>query len=769
MNKTKFKIAFMLIVSLLNSQSVELDNIPPELKQAIEANEQIDNQEIITTDTLVRNNTEPNNKTNIFGFDYFEYQSDTKTPLLDIPLQTDYRISFNDKLELLLTGGTEKLFDLRVDLSGSILIPSIGKISVLGLTINEASLKISNLVQKTLVGTATYLSVKEPSVRKVSIIGAVKSPGTYTVNPFISLTEAIKYAGGLEESSSLRSIEIINLAGEVKVVDLYDFLVQGKRNVDINLQNGDTVKVKSTNNFFVLEGAVNRSMKYEYKNGDDLSTIISFGLGTKREADINKISANVLVDGKKVTKKLNINDLIDFDLDSVFVPSVNYKKELRARVRGETVTNGYYEYNKGSSLAEFLKNLNFTEDNYIFYAVIEQEDLDGDSLEKELIEFNLIDIAKLESIKLKSNVDLTFFGLNKILEFNDLIQKTYEVEESEKIQDIFQSETFSTYFENLDIDSQKQFNILKNNNLINLRLGSELLYIPLTGPLEPSALLKLFPRQQQDLSLASLVTDKEVLTNLTDILVPDAGNIVSIIVPKDKEKLVEVEIYGEIRLPGKYLVSANTNLNDIYELAGGLTDQASVKGIVLQRSSLRENEYNAFLKRKQLILDLLLSKFGSGYNSASESPELILSIFENIDPNEFSGRLRGDLSPGSLLSQTVILEDKDVISVPAIVNVVTIVGEVLSPGTITLKANGRLKDYINSAGGYTEFADKNGIFVIKPDGSTIQDSSYVLRPGDTINVPKDFNKIAPLPLASVIAQVFSDIALAAASINVLRN
>ena len=163
-------------------------------------------------------------------------------------------ISFNDELELLIDGSKSILYSLRVDLSGNVIIPDLGSISLVNLKLSDANTKLQKLVNSAYIGSTSYLSVKKPSLKKISIIGFVNDPGTYLVNPFISITEALKYASGVKNGASLRSIEIRDTNGNLKEVDLYDFLVFGNREPDINLQNGDTVIVKPTSKL-VSEGA----------------------------------------------------------------------------------------------------------------------------------------------------------------------------------------------------------------------------------------------------------------------------------------------------------------------------------------------------------------------------------------------------------------------------------------------------------------------------------------------------------------------------------
>ena len=59
----------------------------------------------------------------------------------------------------------------------------------------------------------TELNARKTALKKVSVIGAVNKPGTYIVNPYTTVSQAINYAGGLEDNASLRTIKVIDYKG----------------------------------------------------------------------------------------------------------------------------------------------------------------------------------------------------------------------------------------------------------------------------------------------------------------------------------------------------------------------------------------------------------------------------------------------------------------------------------------------------------------------------------------------------------------------------
>ena len=128
-----------------------------------------------------------------------------------------------------------------------------------------------------------------------------------------------------------------------------------------------------------------------------------------------------------------------------------------------------------------------------------------------------------------------------------------------------------------------------------------------------------------------------------------------------------------------------------------------------------------------------------------------------------------------MLAKNLILEDGDVIEIIPQRSLVTITGQVLQPLTVTFDDSSDVEKYISMSGGFTKDADKKSIYVIRKNGTTVPFNNRLFNmetkilPGDTIVVPRDVERLSPLPLVRVATSVISDIAFAAASLNSLRN
>ena len=717
------------------------DSIPDEIKEQLIAEESVRNDSIEIQDNLAKDikfEEKEIMESGKFGYSFFNTKSQTKTPILDIPLQSDYVLSFNDELELLLVGNESRLIDLRIDLSGNVLLPEIGRVSLLNLTISEANKKISTLISDAYLGTESYLNVKNPSLRKISIIGSVNEPGTYLVNPFISLTEAIKYASGFSDNASLRTIEVIGTNGDIKVYDLYDFLIFGDRTSDANLKNGDTIKVKSTSKFVTISGSVHRPMIYEYKIDDTYKDLLEFSLGINGEGNTSSVSSIKRESTRTYTSKVNQKDTVgNLDLIEVFVGKNITINDKDIFITGAGVTSGYYTLPADGSLRQLLDEIKFSSDIYPFYAVYEQELNNG--LSRQTTAFSLADPDTYKSLKATKNSKIFFYDRDYII---------------------------------ADAEKYDEENPALISDYAQIFLPEYQISIPVVGKLSPKQ-IHLYLGGKEDIDEENVAVISTELSNSNSYeLVFDSSDLVAISFPPIKQNLIEVEIVGEIRNPGIFRVPSSTTLSELYTLAGGFLPNAFQNGIGLYRDEVKQKEQKALKEAKAILSDSLIQKSASLSDRGSFDIRTILELAEFLEP---TGRVSGNFSKDSIITKNLILKDGDLINIPAFSNEVTVQGEVLNSSSFIYVDGMSFNDYIKASGGYTSFADKRSGFIIRANGEAIPASINVfggktdIYPGDTIVVPRDLNQLEGLPLVSVATKIISDIAFSAASLNVLKN
>jgi protein involved in polysaccharide export with SLBB domain len=119
----------------------------------------------------------------------------------------------------------------------------------------------------------------------------------------------------------------------------------------------------------------------------------------------------------------------------------------------------------------------------------------------------------------------------------------------------------------------------------------------------------------------------------------------------------------------------------------------------------------------------------------------------------------------------VTLRNGDELVVPRLTQEVTVLGEVQSPTSVLYRRGMRRDDAILMSGGYTPRADKARVYVVRADGSVVAEPSHwfgskstEVRPGDTVVVPFDSEKIRPLPLWTAVTTIIYNLAIAATAV-----
>ena len=175
---------------------------------------------------------------------------------------------------------------------------------------------------------------------------------------------------------------------------------------------------------------------------------------------------------------------------------------------------------------------------------------------------------------------------------------------------------------------------------------------------------------------------------------------------------------------------------------------------------------------KSILTDRLIQKSNNISEGAMIDIESIIAMADLIEP---SGRVSGEFSQSSSTAKEFILKDGDIIDIPSISYEIVVQGEVLNSTSFIFNENMNHSDYIAAAGGFSDYADKRAVFVIKANGESVVAGSNIfvgqikIEPGDTIVVPRNLDQLEALPLISMATKIIADIAFSAASLNVLQD
>ena len=186
--------------------------------------------------------------------------------LNDALIQGDvYIIGPGDVLELSLYDAPELSGQLEVLNDGSVALPLVGSVVLSGLTLQQASAWMRNLLSDQLLRPELQLKVVRPRPLRVSVVGAVERPGLYSLTtaeaaqieggPSTSLSglptlvDAIQKAGGITQQANLREVmlqrRLPGLPARFKLMrlNLLDLVLEGDQLQNPFLFDGDTIKL----------------------------------------------------------------------------------------------------------------------------------------------------------------------------------------------------------------------------------------------------------------------------------------------------------------------------------------------------------------------------------------------------------------------------------------------------------------------------------------------------------------------------------------------
>ncbi len=676
-----------------------------------------------------------------FGYNFFSKMPTSLSAAGDLPLPNDYKISLRDEFRIILSGSRDQIFNLSVNLDGTILFPELGSIYVAGLTFKEVREKLSNLVNQSYIGVNIDISLQNLSAKKVTIVGAVKIPGTYLINPFSTITGALAYSGGVSEIGSLRDIKLIKNNGMIKSFDLYDLLIKGDRSNDVTIEAGDTILVNAAKQFIEINGAVNRPAIYEILEGEKVSDIVSFALGFTQTANKSNISISYLdLDQGAVINQTAVN--MDQSLqNALFVDVFNYvnDEKLSISVLGAVEQPGFYDLEKYEYLKDLIEDLSFVR-VYPWLGVLEQ--FDDESLVKSTILFSLNDESTYQSIELLPNSRLYFANID---------DRSFDVDEV-------------------------TLNLIDEFSL-TLNYKKESFQLPVFGKYSIKSFVNLLGLDMTD------VDDKATfISPLDSNIVVDSYENMNFIATKYNNisfrspinDLITVDISGAVNYPGTYTLKSDSTLEDLYRLVGDFKKEAFLGGVILTRENVRLRQLKAIENSEAALNKSLLFSMQQGEDVGDIN--LLTALAKSIEPENL-GRIAGNFSPQAASSSETILFDGDAIIVPKVTNVINIIGEVLNPIAFEYSDRINIERAIIKAGGYQPYADKRRVYVIKANGLVEKSSRNVfagnsnLEPGDTIVVPRKISSSSNSVLRNLtpVTQILSDLAFSAAAIDNLSN
>ncbi len=171
-------------------------------------------------------------------------------------VETTYTLGPGDRLRIDIFNVPEYSGDYVVLVDGTLTLPILGSIQVVGLTITELTQFISRAYGEYIRRPITSVRIVAPRSLKIAIAGEINSPGTYTVNlgtqqQYPSVSDLIRLSGGFTTVADTSQIQIRrNLQGEERVftVDFLSLVRSGNLSQDITLRDRDRIYIPTKTN-----------------------------------------------------------------------------------------------------------------------------------------------------------------------------------------------------------------------------------------------------------------------------------------------------------------------------------------------------------------------------------------------------------------------------------------------------------------------------------------------------------------------------------------
>ena len=756
--------------SLINSKSAAADtmqsdfmpesnigNDTPNYPQAASQVEPVQKQSLIEKSFGVENLQQ-------IGYDIFK----NMPPNGSGAFNNNYRLNIGEKVKVYLWGDSVDMLsltgnsalnpvaELQVDTGGNLFVQGVGLVKADGKSISEVEANIQSLLKQKYSSAKVKISVVNSAEIPVNVYGFVAKPGMVEIGANSTIIEALSAAGGVDKNGSLRNI-IYKSDGKSTIVDLYDIILKGK-NIKIKFRQGDSIFVKPVGNVACLFNGVKIPGIYEVKPEDNLNTLVSFAGGFLPDTDT--ITANIKSFSKASKQRISkdvpnilFNKTNILNGDIIEFKNLYANAENTVELTGNVKRPAIFQYKKGMKLSDILSGRDdLLSETFAHQAVIKRisgvdkqiisvpvslEDLFNGGVDPTLQPGDVITVYKSTNI---DTIDV-FGSIN--------CPKSIPYRDSLTLKDViagveFMSAAVEQNENEIFTDTDSEQGIEKVSDIKKLRTKNDnIVYSPSDIAVE----------------ITNSVSGQSQIYYLYDVLIKnDAASSVKIkqndrifFRPlRDSEFVKTVKISGYVNNPGVYNFVKGERLSEIIDTAGGLTEDAYLRGIVFTRTNLISGNSQIMQyinNRDKKALEGQISG-NQGYAQDDIDPGKLLtkSAERETVGNKTAGRIALDIQDNNYKKlnalQNIEVQDGDEIYIPRISNHVTVLGEVENESSFAYIPGKNAAYYIKYVGGYTSNARKSGVYKIAANGRAyrlgwLKHNS--IDAGDTIVVPRKLN------------------------------
>ena len=703
-------------------------------------NDAVENVSKVERDVQASSEVNEGTGKKVFGRDIFNNRSLTFEPQMNIATPQNYVLGPGDEVVVDIYGASQNTLTNTISPDGTITISGYGPIQISGLSVAAAQKKLRNTLGSRYKSSSLKLTLGNTRSILVNVMGEVKTPGTYTLSAFATVFHALYMAGGTNDLGTLRNIKVYRQGRLVTVVDVYQYILNGRLAGNIRLQDNDVIQVEPYESLVGITGNVKRPMFYEMRKNESVATLLKYAGGFT--GDAHKKSVRLVRQTGERYQVYNVNefDMATFKLadgDAITVDGILNRFENMVEIKGAVFRPGQFHLGEGvtsvRSLVQAAEGL--TEDAYTGRAVLHRLKADR-TLETQSLDLAGIMAGTAPDVPLR-NEDVLFIMTQE---------------------DLRQERTFTITGE---VMSPGDYEYAANTTIQDL--------IVMAGGLRDQASLAKVEVSRRILdpnaTQKSNVIAQTFTFDLKDGLVLN-GNSGFVLEPYDVVHIYRspafstarnIQVRGEVNYEGGHtLPHKNMRLSDAIQMAGGVTPNAYVHGARLMRK-MNDDER----QRQQSTLNAIRSILTERGDSISRD-QLQLG-------DTYSVGIQLDKAlenPGG--TYDIIIREGDEIIVPEYNATVRVSGDVFMPNTVSFIEGKNYKYYVNQSGGFGNRAKKSKTFIVYQNGTIgVAAKGAKPEPGCEIIVPSKKRR-NPLNLASLVSMGTSITSLAAMVIALTR-
>lgn len=661
-------------------------------------------------------------KRKVFGRNIFNNKNLSFEPNMNIATPQNYRLGPGDAVFIDIYGASQKTIECTVSPDGFVTIDGYGPVEVSGLTVSQANAKLRSTLGSRYSSSHIKLTVGETRSIMVNVMGEVKAPGTYTLSAFATVFHALYMAGGTNDLGTLRNIKVYRNNRLVTVVDIYDYMLNGKLTGNVRLADNDVIVVGPYDCLVNLTGKVKRPMWYEMKKNESVGSLLKYAGGFTGDAYTKSVRVV-----RKTGKEYSVYNVDEFDMssfqvsdeDSVSVDSILDRYSNMVEIKGAVFRPGMYqvggEINSVRSLLEHADGLR--EEAFTARAVMHRMKKDR-TLEVVPVDVEGILDGKVADVPLQPN-DVLFIPTK---------------------QEMMEEQTITIHGE---VNYPGIYKYASNETLEDFVLQA--------GGLKNSASTVKVDVARRVMNPKALTTDSISAYTysfaLKDGFVID-GTPGFHLMPFDEvyvrkspgfSKQQNVVVDGEVMFSGTYtLQRKNTRLSDVIKAAGGVNDRGYAAGATLVRK-INESERKRLEAARKMALEQYEQVAAEEAAKTGKSVDITnserIKKFQIDDTYSVGIELdKAIANPGS--DADIVLREGDRIVVPQYTGTVKINGEVMYPNTVGFVKGKKASYYIDQAGGFNNKAKRGQTYIIYMNGMVAKVSHNAKpMPGCEIVVP----------------------------------